>query len=108
MVKEQPTGGLVTDEIATNSATMHERGHTFYGTTHPHRCDDAGKWAARRLITPRNFLTACRAANGLEDLADALAVEPADVCNYMADLDPDEWLIMVRLTGHDGICDGSA
>jgi len=37
-------------------------------------------------------------------MADVLAVEPADVCSYMAGLDPDEWLIMVRLTGHPGIC----
>ena len=106
MVKEQPTGGLHTDHVETRSEATHQRGHRFYGTGCPDRCDDAGKWAARRLITPRAFLTAARLSRGLEDIADILAVTPADVCAYMADLDPDEWLIMVRLTGHDGICDG--
>lgn len=87
-----------------SSQDMHARGHAFYHTTCPDGCDTAGKWAARRLITPRAFLTACRASKGMEDMAAVLAVEPADVYNYLASLDPDEWLIMVRLTGHPGIC----
>lgn len=99
MLKEPPTG-----TITTHSLEMHARGHTFYKTECPAGCEKAGKWAARRLITPRDFLNAARISRGLQDMADVLAVEPADVCNYMADLDPDEWLIMVRLTGRPGIC----
>jgi len=88
----------------TASQAMHDRAHTFYGTDCPIGCDDAKKWAARRLITPRAFLTACRASHGLDDMAHLLDVTTADVCSYIASLDPDEWLIMVRLTGHPGIC----
>lgn len=94
----------VQDQVTTNSHTMHTQGHTFYGTSCGDGCEAAGKWAARRLITPRAFLTAARTSQGLEDMADMLAVTPADVCNYLADLDPDEWLIMVRLTGITGTC----
>jgi len=101
MLKETPAG-----TIATHSQNMHARGHAFYKTDCPAGCEPAAKWAARRLITPRAFLTAARTAHGLEDMAAILAVEPHDVCNYLADLDPDEWLIMVRLTGHPGICKG--
>ena len=85
---------------------MHNRGHVFYGTTCPTGCDDAAKWAARRLITPRAFLTARRTSIGLDDMAERLGCEPKDICSYIASLDPDEWLIMVRLTGTTGICDG--
>jgi hypothetical protein len=92
----------------TASQAMHDRAHTFYGTDCPAGCDDAKKWAARRLITPRAFLTARGASQGLEDMAYLLGVTTADVCNYVASLDPDEWLIMVRLTGTTGICDGAS
>jgi hypothetical protein len=91
--------------INTVSQAMHNRAHDFYGTTCPDRCEDARKWAARRLITPRGFLTAARACQGLESMAEMLGVTPSDVCNYIASLDPDEWLIMVRLTGTTGVCD---
>jgi hypothetical protein len=91
----------------TASQAMHDRAHTFYGTGCPDGCEDAGKWASRRLITPRAFLTACRASHGLDDMAGLLGVTTADVCHYIASLDPDEWLIMVRLTGTTGICDGA-
>ena len=100
MLKETPAGGTIT----THSQEMHARGHAFYHTDCPTGCEQAGKWAARRLITPRDFLNAARTAHGLEDMADVLAVEPADVCSYMAGLDPGEWLIMTPLTGHPGIC----
>lgn len=89
----------IQDHVRTNSEDMHQRGHDFYGSSCGSGCEDAGRWAARRLITPRAFLTATRTSRGLDDLADALAVLPRDVWNYMGDLDPDEWLIMVRLTG---------
>lgn len=89
----------------TVSQAMHTRAHEFYGTDCPTRCEDARKWAARRLITPRAFLTAHRASHGLEGMAEMLGVTPSDVCNYIASLDPDEWLIMTRLTGTTRICD---
>lgn len=93
--------------INTVSQAMHDRAHTFYGTTCPERCDVAKKWAARRLITPRAFLTARRISRDLDHLAELLEVTPSDVCNYIASLDPDEWLIMARLTGTTkGPCDG--
>jgi len=90
----------------TVSQAMHTRAHEFYGTDCPTRCEDARKWAARRLITPRAFLTARRAAQSLDGMADLLGVTASDVCNYVASLDPDEWLIMVRLTGSTEACRG--
>jgi hypothetical protein len=98
MLKEPPAGGTIT----THSLEMHARGHTFYKTECPAGCEMAGKWAARRLITPRAFLNAARTSNGLEGAAAVLAVEPFDVYNYVASLDPDEWLIMMRLVGRTG------
>lgn len=92
--------------INTVSQAMHTRAHTFYGTDCPTGCEDAKKWAARRLITPRAFLTAHREARGLDSMAEILGVTASDVCSYVASLDPDEWLIMVRLTGMQGACDG--
>lgn len=102
MLREQPTGGLHQDYVQTRSREAHERGHTFYHTTCPDGCAAARKWAARRLITPRAFLNAARVSKGLEDMADILGVLPDDACSYMGCLDPDEWLIMVRLTGITG------
>jgi len=92
--------------INTVSQAMHDRAHKFYGTDCPTRCEDARKWAARRLITPRAFLTARRASRSLDHLAELLGVTASDVCAYIASLDPDEWLIMARLTGATGVCDG--
>lgn len=100
MLKKPPAGGTIT----AHSLDMHARGHAFYRTECPAGCETAGKWAARRLITPRAFLTAVRTSTGLADTAAVLAVETSDVYNYLASLDPDEWLIMVRLTGQTGIC----
>lgn len=95
--------------VATErSQRMHQRGHAFYGTGCPDRCEMAGKWAARRLITPRTFLDGARATSGLEDMAEWLGVMPADVWLYVADLDPDEWLIMLRLLGRKLACLGTA
>ncbi|MDQ5860633.1 MAG: hypothetical protein M3536_00010 [Actinomycetota bacterium] len=102
MMKDTPTGGLL--EETTRSHDAHRRAHLFYRTDCMGGCELERKWAARRLITPRAFLTAARTSRGLEDMADVLDVLPADVCNYMADLNPDEWLIMVRLTGITGSC----
>lgn len=90
----------------TTTTALHARAHAFYGTACPDGCEDAAKWAARRLITPRAYLTAARAATGLDSLAGALGVTPGEVCDYIASLDPDEWLIMVRLTGTTGDCRG--
>ena len=61
----------------------------------------AGRWASRRLITPRAFLTAARTTTSTHDIAAALNVTRADVLNYMAALTVDEWLIMQRLIGHE-------
>jgi hypothetical protein len=100
MLKEKPLGGL--HEI-TRSAQMHERGHTYYGTA----CDDgtacerAGRWAARRLITPRALLTAAKDECCTLTIAAALCVTRTDVLHYLASLDVDEWLIMQRLIGHE-------
>lgn len=91
----------ITQGLSTASHAMHGRGHAFYQTTCPDRCEDAAKWAARRLITPRAFLTARRNSHSMDGLAEHLGVEPIDVFNYISALDPDEWLIMVRLTGMD-------
>ena len=93
--------------INTVSQAMHTRAHEFYGTDCPDRCEDAKKWAARRLITPRAFLTARRASRDLDHLAELLGVTTADVCSYIASLDPDEWLIMARLTGSTSGCNGT-
>lgn len=105
MMTETPTGGLLEDPITTRSRDAHRRAHLFYRTDCMGGCALEGKWAARRLITPRAFLAAARIARGFEDMADVLDVTPADVSNYMADLNPDEWLIMVRLTGLTGACE---
>jgi hypothetical protein len=93
-----------TELTAERSQMMHDRGHAFYGTLCGDGCEDAGKWAARRLITPRTFLEAARLTGGLDGMADKLQVLPADVCAYVSDLDPDEWLIMFKLIGRDLPC----
>jgi hypothetical protein len=98
MLKAKPLGGL--HEI-TRSAQMHARGHTYYRTACPDGCDTAGRWAARRLITPRALLTAARDETSTTIIAAALCVTRADILNYLADLDVDEWLIMQRLIGHE-------
>lgn len=80
---------------------MHQRGHTYYGTGCPERCDQAGRWAARRLITPRALLDAARDESCTHTIAAALNVTRSDLLHYLADLDVDEWLIMQRLIGHE-------
>lgn len=104
MLKETPTGGLLHDPVIARSHEAHNRAHTFYQTACVGDCELESMWAARRLITPTGFLTAARESRGLKDMADVLDVLPIDVCNYMAALNPDEWLIMVRLTGITGSC----
>lgn len=102
MLKERPLGGLHhTDHATDRSHTMHQRGHTYYGTECPDLCDKAGKWAARRLITPRALLNAARDETCTHTIAAALSVTHDDVHNYLADLDVDEWLILQRLVGHE-------
>ena len=101
MLQETPLGGLHEITAAERSAAMHQRGHTYYGTGCGTGCAKAGRWAARRLITPRAFLTAGRTAHDLDGMAGMLSVLPDDVCAYLADLDVDEWLIMQRLIGHE-------
>jgi hypothetical protein len=97
---ETQTVGVVQER----SQMMHERGHAFYGTVCGDACEMAGKWAARRLITPRAFLNAGRGTGGLGTIAEDLGVLPADVCAYLSDLDPDEWLIMQRIMGRELKC----
>jgi hypothetical protein len=101
MLQGTPLGGLHEITASERSAAMHQRGHDYYGTACPDRCVKAGSWAARRLITPRTMLRAARSERCFDDLAAALHVLPADVGNYLSDLDPDEWLIMRSLVGRD-------
>jgi hypothetical protein len=91
----------LTGHVAERSTAMHERGHHYYGTDCPDRCDMAGRWAARRLITPRALLNAARDETCLHMIAADLGVTYEDVVNYLADLDVDEWLIVQRLVGHE-------
>ena len=83
------------------SARMHARGHAYYRTSCPDGCCLAARWAARRLITPRGFLTACRAAGDWDGIAGLLGVTTDDVCAYLAALTPAEWLLMMKLVGRD-------
>jgi hypothetical protein len=100
MLKEKPLGGL--HEIHEDrSNAMHRRGHAYYGTGCPDRCDQASRWAARRLITPRALLNAARDEACTHTIAAVLNVTRNDVLHYLADLDVDEWLIMQRLIGHE-------
>ncbi len=101
MLKEQPPGGLHEITGHDRSATMHQRGHAYYGTVCGTGCDKAAKWAARRLITPRAFLNAARDETCTHTIAVTLNVTRDDVLNYLADLDVDEWLILQRLIGHE-------
>jgi|GEM_PF-1740214 len=95
------TDELYTREALTRSIAEHRRGHAYYGTICPNGCTEAGKWAARRLITPRAMLAAGRAAGRFDGIAANLGVLPRDVYAYISDLDVDEWLIMQRLLGRD-------
>lgn len=79
---------------------MHARAHDYYRTGCPDHCGRAGRWAARRLITPRQFLTAARKQGRITDLAADLAVTTADVLNYFDSLTQAEIRIMLRLVGH--------
>jgi hypothetical protein len=100
MLQETPLGGL--HEITRDrSALMHERGHTYYGTVCPDRCEAAAVWAARRLIAPRALLAAARHERRVDAIADTLNVTPGDVRAYLAALTVNEWLIMQRLVGHE-------
>ena len=103
MLKERPLGGLqkITDHVTERSIVMHQRGHAYYGTECPELCDKAGKWAARRLITPRALLNAARDEACTHVIAAELSVTRQDVHNYLADLDVDEWMILQRLVGHE-------
>lgn len=84
---------------ATRSATMHDRGHAYYGTACPDRCEIVNRWAARRLITPRAFLHAARTSADLEGMAVLLGLTPGDVCAYLAVLNSEEWGIMQKMVG---------
>lgn len=94
----------MTTAAEIRSTIMHDRGHTYYGTECPDRCDLVRKWAARRLITPRAFLRAAQASQNLDGMADLIGVTPGDVCAYLSALDPDEWLIMHSLIGQSLTC----
>lgn len=98
MLKEK---SLIVAAPPARSTRMHARGHDYYRTTCPDRCDLVIKWAARRLITPRAFLLATRAGRDWEEIAALLGVSTADVAAYLAALDPDEWLTMMSLIGRD-------
>jgi len=104
MVKETSTTPLL-GIPPDRSVAMHTRGHAYYGTTCDFgagtACDKAGRWAARRLITPRAFLEAAREEPCTHTIAAALNVTRSDVLHYLADLSVDEWLIMQRLIGHE-------
>jgi len=100
MLKEKSTA-ILTVTSPDRSAAMHARGHAYYGTACPDRCDQAGRWAARRLITPRALLNAAREESCTHKIAMALNVTRSDVLHYLADLNVEEWLIMQRLIGHE-------
>jgi hypothetical protein len=100
MLKEKSTA-IQTVASTDRSAAMHSRGHAYYGTRCQDRCDQASRWAARRLITPRALLTAAQDEACTHTIAAALNVTRDDILHYLADLDVDEWLIMQRLIGHE-------
>ena len=90
---------MAVETLPDRSAAMHRRGHAYYGTACPDRCDLVARWAARRLITPKAYLLAVRTSPDLDGMAAMLGVTASDVCAYLATLDPDEWLIMQNLVG---------
>jgi hypothetical protein len=100
MLEVTPLGGL--QEIGHDRAShMHKRGHTYYRTACPNRCQQADEWAARRLITPRTVIAAVRHAQCVEGVAEVLRVSPAMVRAYFASLPADEWAAMHRLVGRE-------
>lgn len=83
------------------SELMHGRGHAYYRTACPDGRCLAARWAARRLISPRAFLNATRAAAEWDEIADLLGVLSSDVAAYLAALTPAEWQTMMSLVGRD-------
>ena len=80
---------------------MHQKGHDRYKTSCDGlTCGNAGKWAARQLITPRAFLEAARWSPSITSIAAHLMVTVADVNAYLDGLSAKEFRIMRELVGH--------
>lgn len=79
------------------SVLMHELGHAYYGHSRsgPTEEREASLWAARRLITLKQFIAACQVADTAHGIAHVLGVLPRDVSNYVESLTDDE-----RVTVH--------
>lgn len=84
------------------STIMHELGHAWYqhdGST-PRAEREASMWAARRLITARAFIDACRTEDTAHGIAHILGVLPRDVQNYVAQLSVSERMILSKILKH--------
>jgi len=89
------------DHVTGRTNLTHRNGHRYYGTECPQDCEKVNIWAAVRLITPRQFLRAARASNAITSIAAELWVTPEIVTAYISSLDPDDWLRMRILVGHE-------
>jgi hypothetical protein len=105
MLELKPMGGLHTTnigEIRTNAINgMHQRGHDFYGTQCPDKCELADRWAAQRLIHPRALLTAARVDGTIATVAKRLGATPGIITAYVDSLSREDWIIMTSLIGHE-------
>jgi len=77
----------------------HHKGHAYYNTTCPNRCDLADKRTARLTITARTFLGAAMIDHRVSVIAEHLGTTPAVVQAYVDNLPKEEFRALARLTG---------
>jgi len=85
--------------LINSHETAHHKGHAYYNTTCPDRCDLADKRTARLTITPRAFLGASMIDHRPAAIAEHLGTTPAVVQAYLDNLPQEEWRALARLTG---------
>lgn len=105
MLGTKPMGGFhdtIPGEIHNTPVNgMHQRGHWFYRTQCPDKCELADRWAAQRLIHPKALLAAARRDSTINGVAERLGATPGIISAYVDSLNREDWIIMTSLIGRE-------